>query len=150
MSLRTTIATYCQCLNAICVSRAVLRRTPAALWAVRHFLALKLPWAARTCRRNDFAYFDRLYRRWAPGWSGPEREETMNRAKRALSSPATLAGAIAYYPRPVLRRPPSGDRSRPARAGADHRRYCYGYFNEKGGEWKVNLGPYGGITYAQE
>jgi pimeloyl-ACP methyl ester carboxylesterase len=76
---------------------SVLRRTPSALWAVRHFLSLKLPWAARTCRRNDFAYFDRLYRRWAPGWSGPEREETLNRAKQALSSPATLDGAIAYY-----------------------------------------------------
>jgi hypothetical protein len=28
--------------------------------------------------------------------------------------------------------------------------YCYGYFNFKGGEWKVNVGPYGEITYAQE
>lgn len=76
---------------------SVLRRTPSALWAVRHFLALKLPWAARSCRRNDFAYFDRLYRRWSPSWSGPDREETLRRAKQALSSPATLDGAIAYY-----------------------------------------------------
>jgi pimeloyl-ACP methyl ester carboxylesterase len=76
---------------------SVLRRTPTAMWAVRHFLALKLPWAARSCRRNDFAYFDRLYRRWAPNWSGPEREETLHRAKQALSSKAMLDGAIAYY-----------------------------------------------------
>jgi pimeloyl-ACP methyl ester carboxylesterase len=76
---------------------SVLRRTPSALWAVRHFLALKLPWATRSCRRNDFAYFDRLYRRWSPEWSGPEREETLRRAKQALSSPATLDGAVAYY-----------------------------------------------------
>ncbi len=76
---------------------SVLRRTPSALWAVRHFLALKLPWAARSCRRNNFAYLDRLYRRWSPSWSGPEREETLSRAKQALSSPATLDGAIAYY-----------------------------------------------------
>jgi pimeloyl-ACP methyl ester carboxylesterase len=76
---------------------SVLRRTPAAVWAVRHFFALKLPWAARTCRRNDFAYFDALYWRWAPGWSGPAREETLARAKQALASPATLAGAIGYY-----------------------------------------------------
>jgi pimeloyl-ACP methyl ester carboxylesterase len=75
----------------------VLRRTPVAIWSVRHFFALKLPWAAASCRRNDFAYFDRLYRRWAPGWSGPKREETLNRAKEALSSQATLEGAIAYY-----------------------------------------------------
>lgn len=76
---------------------SLLRRTPASLWAVRHFFALKLPWSARTCRRNDFAYLERLYRRWSPGWSGPERDETVSRAKRALSSPATLDGAIAYY-----------------------------------------------------
>jgi pimeloyl-ACP methyl ester carboxylesterase len=94
---------------------SVLTRTPASLWAVRHFLTLKLPWAARTCRRRDFAYLDALYRRWAPGWSGPEREESLRRAKQALSTKATLDGAIAYYrdlplggsPAPVLVSPPA-------------------------------------------
>jgi pimeloyl-ACP methyl ester carboxylesterase len=76
---------------------SLLTRTPAALWTVRHFFALKLPWSARTCRRNDFAYLDALYRRWSPRWSGPERDETVRRAKQALSSKATLDGAIAYY-----------------------------------------------------
>ena len=29
--------------------------------------------------------------------------------------------------------------------------YCYGYFTQKGGEWKVNVGPYPGeITYYHE
>jgi len=69
---------------------SVLRRTPEAMWGVRHFVGLKLPWAAWTCRRNDFAYLDRLYRRWAPDWSGSEREETLRRAKQALSWEATL------------------------------------------------------------
>jgi pimeloyl-ACP methyl ester carboxylesterase len=93
---------------------SLLTRTPAALWAVRHFLGLKLPWAARTCRRNDFAYLDALYRRWSPGWSGPERDESLRRAKEALSSRATLDGAIAYYrdlplgsQPPALRRVPT-------------------------------------------
>jgi pimeloyl-ACP methyl ester carboxylesterase len=76
---------------------SVLRRTPASLWAVRHFFALKLPWAARSLSRDDFAYMERLYGRWAPNWSGAEREETIAQAKRALSSPATLNGAIDYY-----------------------------------------------------
>lgn len=76
---------------------AVLRRTPAALWSVRHFLALKLPWAAWHCRREDFAYLDTLYRRWSPLWSGPEREQTLARAKQALATPVTLDGAISYY-----------------------------------------------------
>jgi pimeloyl-ACP methyl ester carboxylesterase len=76
---------------------AVLERTPAAFWAVRHFLGLKLPWAPWVCRRNDFAYLDKLYRRWSPSWSGPERDETVRLAKQALSPPATLDGAISYY-----------------------------------------------------
>jgi pimeloyl-ACP methyl ester carboxylesterase len=93
---------------------SVLRRTPAAVWPVRHFFALKMPWAASSCRRNDFAYFDRLYRRWSPRWTGPERDETLRLAREALSSPATLDGAIAYYrdlslsglPRSLSRLPP--------------------------------------------
>lgn len=76
---------------------AVLERTPAASWAVRHFLGLKLPWAPWVCRRNDFAYLDKLYRRWSPSWSGLERDETLRLAKQALSSSATLDGAISYY-----------------------------------------------------
>jgi pimeloyl-ACP methyl ester carboxylesterase len=76
---------------------SVLRRTPASLWAVRHFFALKLPWAPRSVSRNDFAYLETLYARWAPNWSGPAREQTIAQAKQALSSQATLNGAIDYY-----------------------------------------------------
>jgi len=76
---------------------SLLRRTPASLWAGRHFLAFKLPWASRSLRRDDFAYLARLYERWAPGWSGAVREDTVRRAKEALSSPATLEGALSYY-----------------------------------------------------
>jgi len=76
---------------------SLLRRTPASLWAARHFLGLKLPWAARTVRRNGFAYLDTLYGRWAPNWSGAERDETLRLAKQALTPQATLEGAIDYY-----------------------------------------------------
>jgi pimeloyl-ACP methyl ester carboxylesterase len=89
---------------------SLLERTPKALWGVRHFLGLKLPWAAWTCRRGDFAYLDRLYRRWAPTWSGPEREETLRLAKEALSSPATLNGAIDYYRDLALGGSPAAER----------------------------------------
>jgi pimeloyl-ACP methyl ester carboxylesterase len=85
---------------------AVLERTPSAFWAVRHFLGLKLPWAEWVCRREDFAYLDKLYRRWSPSWSGPERDETVRLAKEALSSRATLAGAISYYRDLPLGSPP--------------------------------------------
>jgi pimeloyl-ACP methyl ester carboxylesterase len=93
---------------------SVLKRTPAALWAVRHFFALKLPRAADRVRRHDFAYLDELYKRWAPDWSGPEREASLERAKQAFSSPQVLEGALDYYRaiplagRPaVLERPPA-------------------------------------------
>jgi pimeloyl-ACP methyl ester carboxylesterase len=76
---------------------SVLERTAAAFWAVRHFFGLKLSWAPWVCRRNDFAYLDKLYRRWSPNWSGAERNETLSLAKQALASPATLDGAISYY-----------------------------------------------------
>ena len=76
---------------------SVLRPTPTGLWELRHFMTLRLPWGAWSARRNDFAYFDRLYRRWAPDWSGPERDETLRLAKQALSSTVTLDGAISYY-----------------------------------------------------
>jgi pimeloyl-ACP methyl ester carboxylesterase len=97
---------------------SLLRRTPAALWATRHFLGLKLPWAARTCRRDDFAYLGELYERWAPSWSGPERDDSLRHAKQALSSQATLEGRDRLLPRPAARWRP-GDRSCPdgARAG---------------------------------
>jgi pimeloyl-ACP methyl ester carboxylesterase len=76
---------------------SVLRRTPQAMWSVRHFISLKMPWAAWHCRRDDFAYLEVLYRRWSPDWSGPEREETLRLAKEALAPAATLEGSIDYY-----------------------------------------------------
>ena len=76
---------------------SVLKRTPASLLAARHFIGLKLPWAAWSLSRRDFAYLEALYARWAPNWAGPEREESIRLAKQALSTPATLAGAIDYY-----------------------------------------------------
>jgi pimeloyl-ACP methyl ester carboxylesterase len=76
---------------------SVLKRTPASLWAVRHFFALKLPRAADRVRRHDFAYLDELYTRWAPDWSGPEREQSLGRAKQAFASPQALEGALDYY-----------------------------------------------------
>jgi pimeloyl-ACP methyl ester carboxylesterase len=76
---------------------SLLKRTPASLYAARHFLELKLPWAPSSVRRNDFAYIEKLYSRWAPNWSGPERDASVRNVKQALSSPETLDGAIDYY-----------------------------------------------------
>jgi pimeloyl-ACP methyl ester carboxylesterase len=74
-----------------------LPRDPLTTWAARHFFVLKLPWAAWLMRRSDFAYLERLYRRWAPGWRGAARDRTVGAAKAALADERVLRGSLAYY-----------------------------------------------------
>ena len=76
---------------------ATLRPDLTQLWAARHFLTLRLPTAAWLTRRSDFAYVDILMRRWAPRWTGPEREATLRGVKQAFADPVVLDGALAYY-----------------------------------------------------
>ena len=76
---------------------AHLDRSPRGLWAGRHLFRHKLPGAERATRRRDFARLDMLYRRWAPSWSGPDRDRTLAAAKDALAAPGTLEAALAYY-----------------------------------------------------
>ncbi len=68
-----------------------------ALALGRHFLFFKTPWADAQTRRNDFAYIEALYERWAPSWKGPERDAALARVKEAFRDPAVLQGAIDYY-----------------------------------------------------
>ena len=63
----------------------------------RHFIYFKLPWADAGTRRGGFAYIERLYRRWAPGWEGPSRDEALARIKTQFRDPAVLHAAIDYY-----------------------------------------------------
>ena len=91
----------------------LLPRNPSTLWAARHFLALKMPWAVRAVRRADFAYLDTLYRRWSPNWVGAARERSLADAKHAFADERSLNGALDYYralsprPAPELERLPS-------------------------------------------
>jgi pimeloyl-ACP methyl ester carboxylesterase len=90
----------------------LLPRNPSTLWAARHFLALKMPWAEKAVRRADFAYLDTLYRRWSPNWGGAARERSLADAKSAFADQRSLSGALDYYralsprPAPELARPP--------------------------------------------
>jgi pimeloyl-ACP methyl ester carboxylesterase len=63
----------------------------------RHFIYFQMPWAEAGTRRKDFAYIDRIYRRWAPTWKGADRDESVARVKTAFSDPAVLTAAIDYY-----------------------------------------------------
>ncbi|MBJ8344952.1 alpha/beta fold hydrolase [Antrihabitans sp. YC2-6] len=74
-----------------------LPRDPGTLWKARHFVGMKLPWAAWDLRRNSFAYIDALYRRWAPNWDGPEREKAIADVKACYADSRSLEGALDYY-----------------------------------------------------
>lgn len=84
---------------------SLLPRDVKTLWAARHFGGFKTPWAEAMTRRNDFAYIDKLYRRWAPTWSGPERDACIGHAKACFSDPTALKGSIDYY-RALAPKPP--------------------------------------------
>ena len=64
-------------------------------WMARHFLALRRDRAAELVARDDFAYVDRLVKRWSPTWTVPPGETA--HAKAAFREPGCLAAACAYY-----------------------------------------------------
>jgi pimeloyl-ACP methyl ester carboxylesterase len=74
-----------------------LKPTLSLAWGGRHFLTLRLPTGAWLAHRNDFAYLDTLMRRWAPRWTGADRDATLSDVKQAFSDPGVLDGALAYY-----------------------------------------------------
>ncbi len=86
---------------------STLPQTPRLAWEGRHFLHHKMPWAERSLRRGDFKGFDKLYRRWAPDWTGPERDESLAHAKRCFADPRCLSAALGYYRAIPLRNPPA-------------------------------------------
>jgi pimeloyl-ACP methyl ester carboxylesterase len=85
---------------------SLLRASPRLLFGARHFLSLRLPWAELTVRRRGFAYLETLYRRWAPTWSGPDREACLAQVKSCFTDSVALHGALAYY-RALSPRPPA-------------------------------------------
>lgn len=74
-----------------------LRPKPREALAGRHFAYFKLPWARLTADAFDLKLVDRLYRRWAPNWNGPEREQSVAEAVEALRDKRVLRGALEYY-----------------------------------------------------
>ncbi|MEZ4451903.1 MAG: alpha/beta hydrolase [Nannocystaceae bacterium] len=87
---------------------ATLRPTLKKLWGVRHFLAYKLPGAARRFAADDFAALPAIYRRWSPTWD-PDPQE-LAAVREAFADPRCLDAAFGYYrqlslrPEPFLRR----------------------------------------------
>jgi pimeloyl-ACP methyl ester carboxylesterase len=95
---------------------SLLPRNLGTLWAARHFAGFKMPWAEAMTRRNDFAYIDTLYRRWAPNWTGPDRDDALRRVKECFREPSSLTGALAYYRALAPKAPRELTRPTPVRA----------------------------------
>jgi pimeloyl-ACP methyl ester carboxylesterase len=74
---------------------AAMKPTPMALWNLRHFFVLRRKSAAKTLAANDFAYLDKLVRRWSPSWQVPDGETA--HVKRAFAQPGSAEAACAYY-----------------------------------------------------
>lgn len=70
--------------------------TPAMLWKVRHFAALRRKRAEETFRRDDFAGVDELWYRWSPAWKQIPAEE-MAAVKECFRQPGALDAALGYY-----------------------------------------------------
>jgi pimeloyl-ACP methyl ester carboxylesterase len=77
----------------------LLGRSLGLLWRGRHFITLSLPSGPWLARRRDFAYIDTLMRRWAPNWSGPERESALAAVKRAFRGRARARRRARLLPR---------------------------------------------------
>jgi pimeloyl-ACP methyl ester carboxylesterase len=74
-----------------------IKAKPREALAGRHFAYFKLPWARLTAQAFDLKLVDRLYRRWAPNWDGPAREQSVAESAQALRDKRVLRGALAYY-----------------------------------------------------
>ena len=72
-------------------------RNAGLAWGARHFFVHRIPGIERFVRRNEFAYLDHLYSRWAPAWRGAARDACLTEAKRCFSDPRNLSGALDYY-----------------------------------------------------
>ncbi len=126
-----------------------LKLDPKVLMRARHFLTLALPTRTRLMRYRDYAYVDTLIRRWAPNWTGQDRDATLTDVKRAFADDRVLDGALRYYvdqrpgPLPKLTQPIllTGGTTDivPVDAYERSRRYCTGPFEtfvaEGAGHW---------------
>jgi pimeloyl-ACP methyl ester carboxylesterase len=82
-----------------------LRRHPAQLrrsWYMGFFQLRGL--ADMWVRRKNFAFIERLWRDWSPGWDYPA--ERMEAVKATLGAPGSLKAALGYYRQNLSLKPP--------------------------------------------
>lgn len=74
---------------------ASIKPSPKLLWAIRHFLTLRLPGAVARAAKNDFAQIEMLTRRWDPSWQFST--DDLEPVKNSFAAPGSLNAAIGYY-----------------------------------------------------
>ncbi|MBU6406975.1 MAG: alpha/beta hydrolase [Alphaproteobacteria bacterium] len=62
-------------------------------WYITYFQLKNRP--EKVLPRNDFAFLERLWRAWSPGWAIPEGD--LAAMKRVFSAPGVIPAALAYY-----------------------------------------------------
>ncbi len=72
-----------------------IKLSPRLAIRARHFLKFRNSKSLESTRKNDFAYIDKLVRRWAPNWEG--REEAMELVKESFRRSGRLEAALGYY-----------------------------------------------------
>ena len=55
------------------------------------------PLAEMVVGANDFAFIDRLWAQWSPGYTSDRRAEDLARVRAALADPEHLRAALGYY-----------------------------------------------------
>jgi pimeloyl-ACP methyl ester carboxylesterase len=73
-----------------------LTKHPRQLRRSWYMFFFQLPWIPeRLLARDDFAFLERLWRDWSPGWELPA--ERIASVKRTFRAPSTVVAALAYY-----------------------------------------------------
>jgi pimeloyl-ACP methyl ester carboxylesterase len=74
--------------NAFVTSAAQQRRS----WYMFFF---QMPFAEDAVAYNNFAFLERIWQDWSPGWNYPQEE--MDALKETFRQPGVLAAALGYY-----------------------------------------------------
>lgn len=89
--------------------RAAVPFSPGLLWAIRHFVTLRLPGAEGRFAADDFSGIEMFWRRWSPTWKYTAEE--LQAVKETFAKPGVVHAALGYYraaqflPADFLRKP---------------------------------------------
>jgi pimeloyl-ACP methyl ester carboxylesterase len=81
--------------HPIRLGQEIVSRRPSQLAKSWYMLFFQLPLADAWVARQNFAFIDKLWRDWSPGWELPESE--LAAVKDTMARPGALHAALGYY-----------------------------------------------------